>query len=688
MRRKRFWMVSLVLALLLDFLAGPLLVSGHAARPTAAPGASSTTVAAAMTPDQAIAAAVNNWEITANGYRLRHPRHTATFTPDGLAFRPRDGGPTWAWHLTAVTAGDNPLAGVEAGAVRPTNGQPLAMVYPRGGLVEQYLAKKNTIEQQFLIPQPLPLGGADLVIAGAVRSDGDFEETEDGWRWRTSDSGVRLGRVLVYDAQGAVLPATMAVTANTTRIAVDGAALAQATYPVTIDPEIGYDSILSSMGPYANPDYDALNPAVAYNSTDNQYLVVWSGSDDVVGEYEIWGQRVNAATGSQLGVDFQISFMGPADDPDYDAEDPDVAYNSQTNEYLVVWSADHYADGDFEIWGRRVNASTGDLLGSMARVSVMGPGVDPDYDATDPAVVYNSTDNQYLVVWEGDDDTAPLVNNELEIWARRLSATAEMIDTDIRRMSDMGGSGDANYDARDPDVAYNSTDNQYLIVWEGDDTATGLVNDEFEIWGQRLYATLDGVGSNDFRISDMGGSGNADLDALDPAVAYNPINNQYLVVWEGDDYTAEEYDIYGQRLTATGGGVGSNDFVVSNPGSGPNADYDALNPAVAYDQYNNEYLVVWQDDELGVGEFEIFGQRINAATGASIDWDLRLSDMGPDGDASYIAQTPAVTYSGASNNEYLVVWSGDNSTDGEFEIWAQRFTGGRKVYLPIISKNH
>jgi hypothetical protein len=672
--------------MLIGVLIGTLLLA-LVVGPVSAPRTPDLVGLTRLSPDEAIAVAVNDLESTADGYRLRNPHHTATFTPDGLEFRPQGDGTTWAWHLTAVTAGDNPLAGVEAGAVRPMNGQLLAVVYQRGGVVEQYLAKKNAIEQQFLIPRLLPLGGADLVIAGAVRSAGTFEEVEDGWHWRTLDSGVRLGRVRVYDARGTVLPATMAVTANTTRIFVDGAALTQAAYPVTIDPEIGYDRILSSMGPYADPDYDALKPAVAYNSTDNQYLVVWSGSDDVVGEYEIWGQRVNAATGAQIGADFQISFVGPADDPAYDAEDPDVAYNSQTNEYLVVWSADHYADGDFEIWGRRVNAATGDLIGSMARISVMGPGVDPDYDASNPAVVHNSTDNQYLVVWEGDHDTAPLVNNELEIWARRLSATAEAIDAEIRRMSDMGGSGDASYDARDPDVAYNSTNNQYLIVWEGDDTATGLANDEFEIWGQRLNASLGGVGSNDFRISDMGGSGDADLDALDPAVAYNPIDNQYLVVWEGDDYTADEFDVYGQRLTATGGGVGPNDFVVSNPGSGPNADYDAVNPAVAYDQYNNEYLVVWQDDELGVGEFEIFGQRINAATGAAIDWDLRLSDMGPDGNASYIAQTPAVAYSSMSNNQYLVVWSGDNSTDGEFEIWAQRFTGGYKVFLPLVLRD-
>jgi hypothetical protein len=53
--------------------------------------------------------------------------------------------------------------------------------------------------------------------------------------------------------------------------------------------EIGTDFKLSTMGPMNDPDYDALNPAVAYSGAEDEYVVVWWGSDDVVGEYEIWG---------------------------------------------------------------------------------------------------------------------------------------------------------------------------------------------------------------------------------------------------------------------------------------------------------------------------------------------------------------------------------------------------------------
>jgi hypothetical protein len=91
---------------------------------------------------------------------------------------------------------------------------------------------------------------------------------------------------------------------------------------------------------------------------------------------------------------------------------------------------------------------------------------------------------------------------------------------------------------------------------------------------------------------------------------------------------------------------------------------------------------------MGVGEWEIWGQRVRGTNGASIGIDTRLSDMGPEGNGNHDAGTPAVAFSSEGNNQYLVVWSGDDSTDGDFEIWGQRFTGGFKVFLPTILRDY
>ncbi len=651
--------------------------------------APSAAMAVPLTSDQAAAVALNNWESTTDGWRLRHPRHTATFTPEGVRFTPGQSGLAWAWHLTAVTAEDAPLTGISLDTVSPRHDS-TGVAFQRGGLVEQYLAQKNTIEQQFIIPQPLLLNGADLVIAGAVQCDGAFETDAAGWLWRVGDDAVHLGEVRVYDAAGQSIPARMTVTAEATRMVVDGAALASAAYPVTVDPEIGANDFrISFMG--KDTLYDAYNSAVAYNSHDDEYLVVWYADDNsgtlADDEFEIYGQRVDATTGALLGSNFRISDMGGTGDADYDAYNPAVAYDSTDNQYLVVWEGDDHTaplvNDEYEIFGQRLTAAGSGVGDNDFRISDMGPDGNADYDAIRPAVAYNSHDNEYLVVWQGDDDAGSLVNEENEIFAQRLNAaTGAEVGADFR-LSDMGGSGDANYDAYAPAVAYNSTDNQYLIVWAGDDDTAPLVDGETEIFGQLLTATGGGTGPNDFRISDMGPDGSTSYAAHFPDVAYNSADNQYLVVWFGDDDTGslvnEEFEIYGQRLTAAGAATGTNDFRICSMGPDGNIAYRAEYPAVTYNHAANQYLVVWQgvDDTapLVAGEQEIFGQRLTGAgvgTGAN---DFRISDMGPNGITTYWANRPAVAYNN-TGNEYLVIWHGEDDTPplvyDEHETFGQR----------------
>jgi hypothetical protein len=446
------------------------------------------------------------------------------------------------------------------------------------------------------------------------------------------------------------------------------------------------DFRISFMGSDGNPNFDALNSAVAYNSRNHEYLVVWQGDDFTDNEVEVFGQRIDAATGALLGGKIRLSDMGPNGDPNYGAFEPVVAYNVVNNEYLVVWRGDDntapLVEGEFEVFGQRLDAATGVEVGANDfRISDMGTDGDTRFPASEPAVAYNVVNNQYLVVWHGGD-TNP---QEIEIYGQRLdAATGIQVGDNDFRISDMGPDGNIIYEAFHPAVAYNPTNNEYLVVWRGDDDTAPLVNNEVEIFGQRLNAaTGKEVGDNDFRISDMGPDGNTDFGAFDPAVAYNGINNEYLVVWDGNDGTVlvvnEEYEIFGQRLdAATGKEVGLNDFRISDMGPEGNIKFEAFTPAVAYNGLNNEYVVVWTGDDTTDNEYEVFGQRLAAATGAEVGAnDFRLSDMGPDGDTTYVGFAPAVAYN-VVNNEYLVVWHGDDNTaplvNDELEIFGQRFS--------------
>lgn len=450
------------------------------------------------------------------------------------------------------------------------------------------------------------------------------------------------------------------------------------------------DFRISDMGPNLSDAYEATLPDVAYNSTNNRYLVVWTGDDNtspqVGNEYEIWGQRIDAATGAAVWTnDFRISRAGPDGDIGWVAQQPAVAYNPTENQYLVVWSGTDDADGcvagEYEVWGQRVDGATRLLVGDAIRISHAGGTGNPDYGVQNPDVAYNSVAGEYLVVWSGEDSNDGMVPYEFEIFLQRIdAATGTEIGGD-ERISDAGGLGDASYGAFDPSVAHNSVDNQYLVVWYGKDDAPGTV--EREVWGQRLDGGGAEIGANDFRISDLGPEGSSAFQPFLPAVAYDFVDNEYLVVWPGDDVTDNEFEIWGQRLNAAGIEIGVNDFRISDMGPDGSTVLNASDSAVTYNAAFNEYLVVWRgdDDLVGVNENEIFGQYLDAATGAEIGGnDLRLSDMGPDGSTDFNAEYAAVAANG-TDNQYLVVWSGDTLeplvlADEEYEIFGQRMLAG------------
>ena len=649
-----------------------------------------------MSAEEAAALAVNKLTERGAGYHLRHPRREVDFTPDGVRVKGRRGAPVWTWSLERVTGSTGRVLS-EGGLVAPVAVEPTLVRYDRCLLFEDYRLKKNSVEQLLVIPEPLPLGDGDLVVTGAVSCEGELGTSEEGWTWSSEHGEITLGRVTVFDADGQEIPATLEVSQSSTRLVVDGEALLTAAYPVVVDPEIGSnDYRISDMGPDGDTHYDAFDAAVAYNSIENEYLVVWSADNPEDGcvdnELEIFGQLLYGNTGSQAGYnDVRISYVGGSGNASYDATHPAVAFNSVYNQYLVVWSADNPEDGcvddELEIWGQVLDEDLDGLYGGDFRISFNGGSGDSAYNADYPAVVYNPDADEYLVVWEADDTVQGMVNEEYEIFAQRVYSTGILVGSNLR-MSDMGGSGDLAYDAHQPDVAYNSRDFEYLAVWSGDDNSGGLVDDEYEIYGQMITWQGAGTGPNDFRISDMGGTGDPLYDAFQPSVAYNSRRNEYLVVWRGDDNVGgvvdEEFEVFSQRFTPDVVGLGPNDFRLSDVGGLGDPSYDVVwAPEVAYSPIHDQYLVVWggEDNVGGMvnNELEIFAQMLNGNVTDGIGPnDERISDAGGIGELTFVTYSPVVA-ANTWNGQFLVAWHGDDNVGslvlGEYEIFIQRMDG-------------
>ena len=444
---------------------------------------------------------------------------------------------------------------------------------------------------------------------------------------------------------------------------------------------------LTSVGPDNNRNYDTTESAIAINSSDESYIIVWEGNESrtglAPGEKEIFGQIYNKDGSSRSSQSFRISFMGASQSINYDGRSPEVVYNPDTNEYLVVWYGDHnqsgLVEGEFEIFARRVNASSGQPVASMKRVSDMGPSANRSYDALTPHVSYNTQDNLYLVIWHGEEGNAASPLGSFEIYGQLLDGNLNEIGRNDFKISTMGPDNSADYNAYSATSAYNPTNNTFLVTWYGSDDRNGRVPGEFEVYARVINASNGNfLGTDSTSVSFVGLNGDIARAAKYPDVAYNSQLNEFLVVWSADDskdgHVGNEFEIYGQVLNADGTQKGKNDFLISNMGPIGNNNFDAFRPKVEYVQASNQYAIVWRGDTTVDGEFEIYSQRLSGDKLIRLGkTSERLSHAGPDDSLLYDARRVNIAVN-PSTSQTVTIWEQeDESTtqvEGEFEVFS------------------
>jgi hypothetical protein len=205
---------------------------------------------------------------------------------------------------------------------------------------------------------------------------------------------------------------------------------------------------------------------------------------------------------------------------------------------------------------------------------------------------------------------------------------------------------DAEYS---PAIAYNSVRNQYLVVWE-----VAHSDVYHDIYAQRLSG--DGRLLSGFSLA----TGHSQTN---PAVAYDPVNDRYLVVWAYDYYgDGHDWDVYGTFIPWNGPEYGFTAWPICAWGSNEG------HPAVAYAaaETQREFLVVWKSEATGVPGY-ISGRRITAAGGFPTTDGFEISR------GTQIRDFPDVAYN-LHRNEYLVTWDLELSASN-IDIWGMRLRG-------------
>jgi hypothetical protein len=327
-----------------------------------------------------------------------------------------------------------------------------------------------------------------------------------------------------------------------------------------------------------------LAPSPAIACCASGYLVAWDGEGNL---YDIYAKSVPAS-----GL--------PGDDPPslvsgqiVSQEEPAVVGNG--NGYLAVWSEARSWTGD--IYASRIPPEGTAVDGTGIAVSTA------TNSQVRPQVAWNGT--VHFVVW------VDYRTNESEAYGARITAAGTVLDPDGIRVSPPGVSVS--------DVAVSSDGSEFLAVWSGWDTDTGV----------------GGVAAT--RITDAGTVLNPDSllvgpDGASPSVGWN--GRHYLVAWRTG--YGEDRDLYAARIS--GGAIADPVHIVLSAAAGAQDD-----PKVSSD--GTDFLVAWNDGRHG--EQDVYAARISDA-GVVLDSEGAVITEAPS--YQYVS---GLAWAGAS---YLVVF--------------------------------
>jgi hypothetical protein len=242
-----------------------------------------------------------------------------------------------------------------------------------------------------------------------------------------------------------------------------------------------------------------LNSAVAYNPITLEYLIGWDDSED--GFPNLVLGRLLAADGSIATSAFGIT-SGPLD-----CFRPRVAWNRETEQYLVVYEQDGPGNR-LDIYGTLLTAAGSPVVPSIAIANWSYGQWFPDVAACRGG---------FLVAWIANLSAETQTDTEIFTTAISGDGTVSIIGYDVP--------GDY-LNERGPALACNESGNEVLVSWYAQ--FTDSLN--FGVLG--AFVNLDGSPqTGDFAI--FAPTVGNDLDFQYPAIAFNGADRA-LVAWEAD----------------------------------------------------------------------------------------------------------------------------------------------------------
>ncbi|MGC9394359.1 MAG: hypothetical protein ACP5J4_05845 [Anaerolineae bacterium] len=274
-------------------------------------------------------------------------------------------------------------------------------------------------------------------------------------------------------------------------------------------------------------------PAVAFSPELARYLVVFESVDPVYQMTTLRGQFLTDA-GALLFTDIDENFLLTMPGANHQARYPDVAYDAASRSFLAVWQDNRLDPGGWDIYGQRVDGTTGTILPSEFVIAAAS-----DHFEEQPRLTAGPT-GRYFVVWQ---DTEDVVDSDGDVMGRMLTASGSPFDAPIPIATQ------AAYHEGAPDVAYNAANKAFLVAWHGAPQS------------ETMY--LPDIYVRQLNIKGVPSTAILPIAVADDSARYQPViaarsgavgdgGVEWLIAWQDlrADFGAEHTNMYARRQMA------------------------------------------------------------------------------------------------------------------------------------------
>ncbi len=551
----------------------------------------------------------------ADAYKASFDRRGATYVPFFGSRAPHN----FPVHLSlrSIRAGGATLA-FDADAAPQRDGD--RIVFHRGPVDEVYDLAIGSIEQSFVLAQRPGAGElvpGDLVIELALDTELARSADEHGLVLTPTEGSlgsVRYSNAVAVDAVGRRDAASTEWSADGIAIRVPAERVADAVFPLVVDPMLSTFPVDDSVEDNTNPDvayapFDILfavyervfsstdhdvycidfqgggqgayidvstsywaNPKIASKRLSSQFLCVAEVGDPTGGARTIWGRTRDSQGSYTIGPKFQISAgdIGDEHNPDVGG-DPSLAAPTY---YCVVWQRD-YTSSDHDVLARMVTESS-NTFGSVIYLSNSANTLDnlpviskgdglPPASTQDWNVVFNRTIDfgdvdvyAAQVHWDGSITTPPFA-----------VATTSALET-----------------AASVSTLTTASPRRYMIAY-----SHGALLGDFDIYGKLMQGStvIDTVD-----LSSLSGAPTSEQQVT-PAI---DCDGSSFVLVNAESYNGtSDYDIYASTFVGIGNQITLSEGHVNLAFSTAvenNPDVACLGSAGDVGQFNPRAAVIWQ----------------------------------------------------------------------------------------------